>query len=780
MAEYTEGEGEEGQNPTYASAKDWHDRLEAYRTAIEDKWSKQRENLDKLYSKDERADSADREYSIFWANIEVLKPAVYARPPVPVVAPRFKQDNPVASHASEVLERCLITTFERSDIDGCMREVRDEFLRYGRATAWARLSVDRNGVPKIEFDQITACDFAHDPQRSWRKVKWVAKREWLARDKLIDRFGEEIGNAVPLKRQDKDAALDKKDDKAPVWECWDAEKNTVYWVCEDCDYFLDEKPPWLDLTQFWPCPKPAYGTLVPGKLKPVPDIRQYKDQIEEINEYTARIAALSEKLRLQGFYPAGAGDLSDAIEAALKQTDNRATLVPVSSWASLGGHAPKDTIVWLPFVEALELVKGLVELRRVLIDDVYQIVGIGDILRGDTDGPRKTATEQQLKSQWGSNRIRERQGELSRFACDLTRLAGEIIAENFPPQILMEMSQAELPTQEQKQQAQAQVQQFQAMAQQAQAQGGKPPQPPPEMMKQVQKTLKTPAVEEVMGFLANDRARGFVIEIETDSTIMPDEDAEKQRRVEFTTAVGGLLREAIPAMQVMPQAAPFLGEVLKFTAAGFRAGRALDSAIDDFVEQLEQMASQPKGPSPEEIKAKGDQQRMAAELQMKQQELELKKQELAMKLQEMQAKMALEEKKAVSDMQLAEMKARHEAQLAEFKAQKEAEIAAMEAEIKQETMRAEGQMKIEQGQREFEGKLARDQEAHVQKIRQGDEAHQIKLRRDDELDRRSAAKRDDDDAAARRSERGKPKGPKVVRIRQRDKDGKPAELEVNQ
>ena len=63
---------------------------------------------------------------------------------------------------------------------------------------------------------------------------------------------------------------------------------------------LDTADPWLDLTSFWPCPRPAFGTVVPKKLKPVPDIRQYKDQLEEINEYTARIAALSQARSHEG------------------------------------------------------------------------------------------------------------------------------------------------------------------------------------------------------------------------------------------------------------------------------------------------------------------------------------------------------------------------------------------------------------------------------------------------------------------------------------------------
>lgn len=620
-AETPEHEREEGEEPAGPkSAKRWHDALKTYREKLADKWLKQCENLDKLYSKDERSDVADREYSLFWANIEVLKEASYARPPVPVVTPRFKGTNPIARHGSEILERCSVTTFDQSDLHGCMIEVRDEFLRYGRGTARVRLATNHDGTPKIAYDHFNGDDFAHEVRRKWADVNWVGFRAWMCRDEFRERFAQSMAqlglNAddVPVKKRDPNrAAVDPKEDEIPVWEIWDRKSGEVYFVVEDYDFIVEEGPAWLDLTSFWPCPQPAYGTLVPKTLRPVPEVRQYKDQLEEINTYTARIAALSETLRLKGFYIAGAGEISEAVEAAIKNTDNRSILVPVSSAAALGGQSLSDAIVWLPVDKVAELIKQLVELRRVVIDDVYQITGISDIMRGQT-AASETLGAQQLKSQWGSLRVRGRQGELTRFARDMTRITAEIIAENFDPQTMAEMAQAELPTAQQKQQAQVFMQRLQMM--QLPPQPGMPPQqmPSPDQVKQIQRMLQMPTFEEVYAFLQDDRARGFIIEVETDSTIQPDEDAEKQRRTEFVTAVGGLLQQALPVVQSVPQAVPFLGEILKFTAQGFRAGRPLEGAIDEFVESMkttaEQMAqamAQPKeDPKLEAVKVKSE------------------------------------------------------------------------------------------------------------------------------------------------------------------------------
>lgn len=561
------------------SAPTWNTRLEQYQREME-RWNRRCENIDKLYGREERSDAADREYSIFWANLEVLRPAVYARPPTPVVAPRFKDGKPLHRTASDVMERSLIVTFEQGDIDGVMREARDELLRYGRGSAWVRIDQQPDGKPAVAFDEVLREDFAHEIKPTWRQVSWVARRAWMSREDGRKRFGD-VFDRVPVKKRDPKSAVTKSDDEAPVWEIWCKKSGHVYWVSPGCQDMLDYRPVYLTLRDFFPCPRPAYGTRVPKKLVPVPDIVHYKDQIEEVNELTARISGVTEILRLKGFYPAGQGELSEAIETAIKSLEQTAILIPIASFAAMGAGGFKDQIVWMPIRDALELVRGLIELRRVIIEDIYQITGISDIVRGASNAS-ETATAQQIKSQWGSLRIRERQTELARFARDLTRIAAEIIAENFDPATLAEMSQMDLLTNIDKMRAQVAMQDDPS---------GEP-----------DKRLQQPTIEEVAAFLANDRARSLAIEIETDSTIQPDEDAEKQRRIEYVTSVGGLLQASAPIVMQAPQIGPFIGELLNFAAGGFRAGRPMEAAIDQLTSQLEkaaQMAMQPKEPQPD-------------------------------------------------------------------------------------------------------------------------------------------------------------------------------------
>lgn len=109
-----------------------------------------------------------------------------------------------------------------------------------------------------------------------------------------------------------------------------------------------------------------------------------------------------------------------------------------------------------------------------------------------------------------------------------------------------------------------------------------------------------------MALLREQKTRPFILEIETDSTIQPDEDAAKQRASEFITAVGGYMQQAVASVSMVPQMAPLAAEMLKYVASQFRAGRAVDGAIDEFADQMKQMASQPKPPPPEQVKAEAD------------------------------------------------------------------------------------------------------------------------------------------------------------------------------
>lgn len=676
------------------SSKAWLNLLNESEKAFED-WNARCDNVDKLYANLSQlaAMGRDKQFQMFWANCEVLKPSIYAKPPIPVVVPKFKDRRPVYQAASEVLERVCNVSFDLAGINDLMLLVRDDVAMIGRGVAWCRYEKkdddsDRYDYEKVCIDYKDRRDFLHSISRNWREVTWVAAASYLTRPEARERFEKHSGDAY----QDAEYKVNKdaqevggadNRERAKFWEIWDRTTKRVVWVAEGVEKILDEDDPHLKLDCFFPCPKPAYGTVQRGSLVPVPDVLQYKDQLDEVNLLTARIHALSDAIEAKGFYPAGGSEIAEAVQAAIAHTTPGRLLVPISNWAAFGGS--KDVIIWLPIDVIAQTVTALVTLRKQVIEDIYQIMGLSDIMRGATD-PGETLGAQQLKTQYGSTRIRDKQQELVRLARDLVTITAEIVCEEFDPTTIILMSQTQLPTPEMQQQRTAQLQDGmskmqQAMQMQQQQQAMQPPQPgqppPPDqsgMMQaamqqavaELQRIAQEPNIYQVLAFLSDHRARAFVLDIETDSTITPDENAEKQRRTEFVGVLGNLLPQLSQMIMAEPKTAEFCGELLKFATAPFRAGRSLDGAIDELIEQMKAKGDAPRGDDPATAQGK-------IALQIEQMKIAQKDKsdeaDRALKTQELQMKDANEKARIQNDKEVEFMKMQRGRQADAAKAQ---------------------------------------------------------------------------------------------------------------
>lgn len=520
------------------------DRLKRYQKKFRD-YNARCDNIDKLYaSLTQMADTrGERELKVFWANMEVLRPTIYSRPPRCVVDVRYSENSPVKRVAAEMLERFVEYDIEADGLHETLRLVRDDLAIAGRGVVWV--------LEDGEAIHVDREDFAHDPARKWAETGWVARAAYLDKDQFAERFPNVKMSKIKFSEKEME---DDEPEKAKVWEMWVRSEGRVVWFVEDYPDLLDEDEPLVSVKGFFPCPKPVYSTTERRTLLPVPDFVYYRDQVDEINELTARISALSESLRMKGFYGSGESEVGEAIETAMKSTDHGAILVPVSSAAAMGGSSLKDSIIWLPVAEIANVITSCIALRRQLMEDVYEITGLSDIMRGATQAS-ETATAQNLKAQYGSVRVRERQGEMVRIARDVLELKAEIAAESVPAEEMALVAQMQVE---------------------------------PDVLYQVDMLLK------------DERLRPFALDVESDSTIAPDEEAEKASRIEFLTAVSSFMERAFPMVQAAPQMGPFAAEMLKFTANGFRAGREIAPAIEELAEMVAQAAQQPQqqqGPS---------------------------------------------------------------------------------------------------------------------------------------------------------------------------------------
>lgn len=578
---------------------------------------------------------ANRRMNVLWSNVQTQKPVLFAQTPKANVSRRNKTKDAIGRTASIVLQNCLQNSIAMEDFDFIMTQVVDDRLLPGAGIAMVEYvpQVDdgKVGWQAAETRYIHWEDWITNPARVWQENWFFAYRVWLTRRECYDialassgdeAFAQDVWSEItldhkPVRGEDGGKKPDETGPaKASVWVIWDMTGKQVIQIAPGyAKAPLAVLAPPVNFDNFWPVPRPLQATTTNDSTIPVPDFEQYVDQADEIDLMTQRIGVLSKALRLRGLYPAD----MDSLKALAEGGD--ADMIPYDNWALIAERGGAEALVlWFPVEAIAKTLMACMEARDKAIEIMYQVTGIADIMRGATE-PSETATAQQLKAQFGGIRIRESQKDVQRFIRDLLRLKAEVICEHFSLETIQAMSGMRLLTEQQKQMVQRALmmwqqfgqaqQQWQQLAAQAQQQGMQPPiqpQPPgvPQPTEEMIEALEEPSWEQVMAVLQNEKLRGFVVDVETDSTIEPDQQAQQQAAEQFVASVAQFMTAALPIMQAAPEAADFLGEMLSWATRQWKGADTIEGAVDEFVEKMKKQAQQPRPPSPEQQQAQVD------------------------------------------------------------------------------------------------------------------------------------------------------------------------------
>ena len=652
----------------------------------EENWRKEAQTALQRYvleSQQGQYDGGGR-FNILWSNTETLRNAVYNVPPAPDVRQRWDTKDPAALAAAETLDRALTYTIERSGFDIVARRAVLDYLLPGRSVVRLRYdpviapAFDEMGQPMldetgaaleqlndetVQFENIAYTDFVHSEARAWEKVEWIAFRHFFTRDDAKKLFPPDAYNLLSFTSrlgETDDTALgennnqssDEAADRALVWEIWDKPQGRVVWVAEgvrENGGVLYETDPPLDLEGFFPTPRPMYAVEQPDRLVPMPFYSQYKEQAQELDRVTSRIKAMVGVVKYRGIYDAAmGGDIARIVDEG-----EDGSFIPSDNavlWREVGGLG--NALWTMPLADAIAALEKLYQSREQTKQVIYEITGISDVLRGSTDA-RETATAQQIKAQWGSSRVGGMKREVQRYFKDLLEIAAEIIGEHFQVETLKTITGLPYPTEQEKQQAAMQLQQIQAMQEQAQmGDSGQPPPPMPPEMQQAEELLQQPSWDEVKQIISSDGLRSCKVDIETDSTIAPDQRAEMQAFSETMQMVGGLLQQVMPGVQsgVLP---PDLAmALLTATIRKTPLANEMTSILQKYEEEL--MGG---NPLQEEINAlKQENSKLQEELENKQGEIAVK----AAGVQQKEAQIQGEQVIDAADLQLrwAEMQER--------------------------------------------------------------------------------------------------------------------------
>jgi hypothetical protein len=591
-------------------------------------------------SKTVRSDS--KRFNILFSNTETLKAALFARMAKPDIRRRFADRDPVGKQVAEIIERAAIYSQECGESEKAFDHAIEDYLLPGRGVVKVCYEAETaNGddgkeyvaKQEVEEEYVNWEDFRHEPAKTWEDVTWEAFRHKMSRDDLKKNFtnlGAEVIQTIPLNWSPKpdDPKVPDAFKRAEVWEVWDKTKRQRVWVVAGFDKLcrVDDDP--YGLEDFFPNAEPLQAITTNDSLIPAPEFTSYRDQADGLDEIEARIDKLTRALKRRGVYDATFKELAQLAKAA----DNQ--FIPVKNYADL---STKGGLAAAFQAEDLGVIaKVLMELhsqRDLRVQTIYEVVGIADIMRGSSD-PRETLGAQKIKAHFGGNRLKKRQDKVQKWIRDTLRLKAEIIAEHFEPQTLAEMTGFKY----------IDPMMAQQIAAQAQQQGQQPQMPTDGVI-----------TDDMMKIMRSDKLRSYRIDIETDSTVFEDAEAEKQAVTEMLKASSEFVVAWVPVIQAQPAMLDLAFEMLSFALRHFKTGRALEEIVEQTRLKLEQAGQQPKQPDPkvqvEQAKAQALQQKAQLDAQAQQQKMEAEGQKNQIALQAAQDKHALEMQKMQGEIQ---------------------------------------------------------------------------------------------------------------------------------
>ena len=549
-------------------------------------------------------ENARNEQNMFWTTIETLKPFLYFKGPKPFVQQQHQTADLSASCACRILEKALKWNLNRFDFDGIMKYVRNDFLLFGFASAYEqyvpkfkKASLVQNGnetvfdvleSETIETIYIRPEDFIADVEKVnvWEDVSWFARKIEMSRGEIIAQFGKELSSFLP---PSKDASADA----ITVYEIWDKTDRQILYLTKECDSrFLKVRKNAADITGFFAMPKPLFSTLTNDGLIVVPDYVQLKPLLNELQGITSRMQLTMQAIKVSGAYDNSFPELANIL-------NKEVTLVAVSDFDRLKENGGlKGIMDFAPIEQYVNALQALALRRQDIIDQIYEMTGVSDIMRGTSD-KTETATAVTKKTNFGTLRNQDRQNELLRFITDLLTIKAEMICECFSAEHLKMFADSDVA---------------------------------PEI------------ADKAVMLLKENKLRGMILGLETDVSLIQEEVALKIQNA--LGVIHNLIVQAFDIVSSQPLLLPLYKQmilsVLQTLPNARQYEQILEKTFDSIAIELQ------KQPAPvlntALLQIKQQEQKMMLDHQMKEKEFALKKAEFSLKEKEQKDKKELTEK----------------------------------------------------------------------------------------------------------------------------------------
>lgn len=594
----------------------WIKRITAAEKKYED-YHKLVDEIRTFYKNDRNKNRSN----IFWSSIETLKPFLYFKQPKAYVDRKSKLPNPVENVASIILEKALEWDLGQFDIDSVIKYARNDYLLSGMGLLYEKYKptfkkieqtvseVDENGATVVKTVQAEVLDSAYietryiDPKDFiadsekvgiWEDCTWVARIIHMTKQDVIDQFeiDEDLLN-------DDDA--EEKNTK--VYEIWDKSSGSVIYLSQDFKNNLLKEDALPSVNGVFPMPKPIMTTCTNDSIIPVPDYSEIKALLDELNGVVDRMRLITQALKISGCYDSSYPELARILEKDV-------TLVSIADYDRLKEAGGINGIVdFMEIRQYVEALQALAQRKTEILQNIYEVTGISDIMRGNTDKV-ETATAINQKTNFGTLRNQDRQNDMQRFICDLLRIKAEMICEMFEPETLAQFAQNQ----------------------------------------------DEATVAQAISLLKTEKVRNLYIGIETDTSFTQDQ--EQQKAVEAVKLINEMITSSFEAISSQPLLLPLYKQMMESVIITLPSARQFEPIIDDVFKKISEQlnAPQKEQPNPEVIKATAEQQKVQNDFAIKQEQNQIKRDELNLKKQTEDNKIAMTRMEAEMQYDLEQQK----------------------------------------------------------------------------------------------------------------------------
>jgi hypothetical protein len=620
--------------------------------------------------------------NLFWSNITTLQSMLYGQTPkIDVSREHHDPDDDIARVACVLFQRILQADVEASGEDfptALKAALQDRLLpglgvcrvTYELKTSTTTLADSDEDLEQVDYenacvDYVHWQDLAWGWARTWSEIPWLGFRSYLTKAEATKRFSKQIAdqleyvNQLPSGDNEQGVATDSdyrnNVQKAEIWEFWHKKDKRVYYYSKGVDLILDSVADPLQLSGFWPTPRPMTANLTTSLYMPKADFCMAQDLYNEIDVLQIRISNITRAVKVVGVYDASAGDsvgrmLTEGLENQM---------IPVENWAMFSEKGGLDgAIQWFPVKDVVETLNTLITVRDQTIGLLHEVTGMSDILRGANTDQYTSDGTNQLKAKFGSIRVQCIQDEFARFASDLEAMKAEVISKHYRPESILRQSSAQFM-----------------------------PAPDKDKVLPAVQLMQSPDVK-------------WRVNIRPESIAMVDYAQLKSERTEYLTAMATFIQSANSMVSAVPEALPLMLEFMKFGMVGFKGSDYMEGILDQAIDMAK------KAPPKNEDDGKAQQQQMLIQAEM--QKIQAKS----------QADLQLIAAKQQAEVQKLQLDGQNDLRSIQAKAQADNQkiLSDLQADLRVIAAKLDADLQVERAQSTFA--IAEDQTVHTNTMQQ--------------------------------------------------------------